>query len=83
MVVEVVAHRADHFMPHPQDGVLAAAPQPQMPPVHQEIDTVLLGCDREGVVGRHLMHHPQVADLDLVAARRTLLGPKRTRHLDR
>ena len=34
--IEIVAHRADHFVPHADDGVLSLAAQPEVPMVHQE-----------------------------------------------
>ena len=44
--IEIIAHRLDDFVAHPDDGVLPLAAQPQMPVIHQEVDAVIFGRDR-------------------------------------
>ena len=50
-LVEEVADRLDHLVPHPGDRHLAAAAQPEVPVLEQERGAVLLGRDREVAAG--------------------------------
>jgi hypothetical protein len=43
-----------------------------MPPLHQELDAMLLGRDRVGIVLRHALHHLHLLDIQLIAARARL-----------
>jgi hypothetical protein len=57
-----------------QDRLLALGADPEVPPVEQEVDPVLLRRDR--VVVRRA-DDLDALDVDLVAARRALVGPCR------
>ena len=78
-VVEVVAHGVDHFVPDAQDRLLARRSDPQVAAIHQEVDAVFLGRDREVV---RLAQYVEARDVDLVAARRALVGTRGAVHHD-
>ena len=77
--VEVVAHRVDHLVAHAQDRLLARRADPQVAPIHQEVDAVFLRRDREVV---RLAHDLEARDVDLVAARRALVRARGAVHDD-
>jgi hypothetical protein len=54
--------------------VLPAAAQPQVTPVHQEIDPVLFGRDGIRIGFRDPLHHFGARDIQLITAVRPLLG---------
>ena len=74
LFVEEVTDRVDDLVADTQDRRLALGTNPQVAPVHQEINAVFLG--RDGVVVR-LVHHLEGARDQLVATRRALVGAHR------
>ena len=54
--------------------MLAAAAQPQVAMVHQEIDAVILGRDRVRIGFRHALDDFGAFDVQLIASGRALLG---------
>ena len=68
LVIQPVAHGADNRGANSQNRPLAAGAHPQMAPVHQELNAVLLGRDGK-VLGR--ADQLQAADADFIAARQT------------
>ena len=65
VVVEEVAHRVHHFVAHLQNGGLPLGANPQVTPVEQEVDAVLLRRNRVVVRGAH---HVEARGHELVAA---------------
>ena len=72
--VEEIANGVDDFVPDPENGLLALGTHPEVAPIEQIIDAVLLRRDRKVVRGADDL---QVLDVDLVAARRALVGASR------
>ncbi len=72
-VVEEVADGVDDLVPDAQDRLLPLAADPQVPAVEQEVDAVLLRRDRVVVRGADDL---EPLDVDLVAARRALVGAR-------
>ena len=72
--IEVIADAFDHLMTDRERRVLAAAAQPQVAMVHQEIDAVILGRDRIRIGLWHALHDFRVLDVEFIAAGRALLG---------
>ena len=77
--VEEVAAGVDDLVPDAQDRLLPRRADPQVAPVHQVVDAVLLR--RDGVVVR-LADDLEAADVELVAARRAGIGADRAGHDD-
>ena len=78
--VEEVADRVDDLVADAQDRLLALGAEPEVAAVEQEVDAVLLRRDRV-VVRRADDFH--ALDVDLVAARRALVGARRAGDHDR
>src|SRR4029077_4414677 len=70
VAVEEVAGSADDLVADPHDRPRSPGSQPQVPPIQQELDAMLLRCDRERLVLRNAMDDLQVGDAHLVAAGR-------------
>src|SRR5262249_30798031 len=73
--VEEIARGADDLSPNPQDGALPRRAHPQVPVLHKKVDPVLLARDGKRIVFGYPLHHPDVADVELIAAGGTLIGP--------
>src|SRR5262249_19691958 len=78
--VEEVADGVDDFVADAQDRLLALAADPEVPAIEQVVDAVLLRRDREVV---RLADDAQRLDVDLVSARRALVGARGARGDDR
>ena len=81
--VEVLGRRAHDLRANAQNGRLARRAHPQVPPLLQKVHAVFL--ERDGVrVGlRHALHHLHVFHVQLVAARRALVGTHLSRSQSR
>ena len=80
LAIEVVADGVDDLVTDPQNGGLTLSANPEMPPIEQVVDAVLLG--RDGiVVGR--AHDFETARRQLVSALSALVLAHTARHDDR
>ncbi len=79
-LVEEVANGFLHRVTHPQDDILTGGAQPQVPPLHQVGDAVLLGSDRI-VLG--FMDDVELLDRQLETQRAALIGADQTPHAER
>ena len=78
--VEEIADGVDDLVANPQDGLLPLRADPEMAAVEEKVDAVLLRRNR--IVVRRA-DDLQALDVDLVAARRPLVGACRPRNDDR
>src|SRR5262245_9148738 len=62
-------------MTHADCGVLAAAPQPEMPAVHKKLDPVFFGGDWIRIRLRYALQHLHATDIHFVSARSSLFSP--------
>src|SRR5437763_7060580 len=67
-------------MPNAQSRVLAAAAQPQMAMIHQEVDPVVFGSDGVWIGFRHALDDFRVLHVQLEAAMSARLGANLTSH---
>ncbi len=74
-VVKKPPDRGDHFGPDAQDGVLPLGANPQVPTIHQVVDTMFL---RRNRVVRREADNLERGRVDLVSAGRTRVGPDPT-----
>ncbi len=71
--VKVFSRRAHDLRANPQNRRLPWATHPQMPPLLQKVDAMILQRDRVRVGLRHALHHLHVFHVQLVPARRALV----------
>ena len=79
-LVEEVANRVDHLVPHAQDRLLPRRADPEVTPIEQVVDAMFLR--RDGEVVRFVMD-VEADDVDLVAARRARVGAHGAGHRER
>src|SRR5262249_14373082 len=72
--IEKIANRLEYLVACPQRRVLAAAAEPQMAMVHQEIDTVLFRSDGIRIGLGHALDDFRAFDIHLIAAGSARLG---------
>ena len=73
MRIEIIANAFDHFVAHANRRMLAAAAQPQVAMIHQEIDAVILRRDRIRVFFGNALQDIGAFDIELIAAGRARL----------
>ena len=83
VVIEKVAHRFDDLVTDFQNGALPRRSNPEMALIHEELDAVFLGRDRERLLFRHDLVDPKICDVKLKPARRTGFSPDLSRNFDR
>ncbi len=66
--IEVVSDRFDDFVPNLNGRVLAAAPKPEVPVIHQEVDAMLFGRDRIWMIFRDALDDFRSVHIKLIAA---------------
>jgi hypothetical protein len=79
-LVEKIADRGDHFVPHAQDGRLPLRSNPQVPSIEQIIDAVLFGRNR---VVRRVAYDLEIRDVELVTAWCPAVSPHAAMHHNR
>ena len=80
VVVEEVAHGADHFVPHAENRLLTFGPNPEMAAIEQVVDAVFLRRNR--IIGR-AAHDLEIRHVELVPAGRAAVRAHRAVHDDR
>ena len=73
--VEVLRRRAHDLGANAQDGRLPRAADPEVAPLLQKVHAVFFQRDRIRIRLGHALHHLHIFDIELIAARRALVGP--------
>ena len=80
LLVQEVARRLDNLRANPQDRRLPRCTDPQVPVLHQEVDTMLLQRDREWRLLRHPLPHLYCLHVQFVPAGRAFVGAHSAAH---